>query len=141
MILNERNNMRRYRNISEVLDAVSKAETRKEKIEILRFNHSISLKQIFILAYHPDYNYIKIPEYQKIKNGMGMQMKNALKFLEFQIAKGGLKGRMAEKELLKILVSVTADEATVLEKVMKQDMQCGVGKGIAKKVWGKDLYK
>lgn len=133
--------MKRNRFISDTLDAVAKADKRKDKIEILQFNNSKQLKKIFRLAYHPDYSYIKIPEYKKIKNGMGMQILNALYFIENQLATGNLTGRMAERELLKILVSVTSEEATVLEMVLNKDMKCGVGKSIAKKVWGKDLYK
>lgn len=133
--------MKRYNTITKILDAVAEADTRKEKIDILTFNHSIQLKRVFRLAYHPDYNYIRIPEYQKIRNGMGMQFMKALDFLETKIAKGNLKGIGAKKELIKILVSVTAEEAEVIERIMKHDLKCGIGKGIAKKIYGKNLYK
>lgn len=133
--------MKRYRFISEVLNAVAKTKTRKEKIKILQFNNSMQLKKIFRLAYHPDFTYIKIPNYEKIENGLGMQLIAALQFIENHLTSGNLTGRIAERAVKNMLISVTAEEAEILEMVLKKDMQCGVGKSIAKKVWGKDLYK
>lgn len=132
--------MIRYRTVTEILDAVSKVSTRKEKIKILEYNNSAQLKKIFRLAYMPNYEYIKIPKYEKIKNGYGMQLNSALNFLENQIIRKNITGKSAENQLKTVLISVTAEQAGIIERIMNHDMQCGVGKGIAKKVW-KNLYK
>lgn len=61
--------------ISEILDEFTRANTRQEKIDVLRRNYSSSLRHVLEGAFHPNIRFVfeEVPQYKKgnIPDGMG----------------------------------------------------------------------
>jgi len=132
----------RYTHVKDVIDAVAATSSRKEKMTLLNdMKGDILVKEIFRSALDPYIIYdVGVPEYEKSVNGMGMHLLNVIKRLNGQLNSGQfggarLTGVYAERELLKMLVSLEYKDAEVVEMIIKKDLKCGIQWKSANRIW------
>lgn len=117
-----------------------KAEPSKNaKIEILkREKNNELLKRVIVATYNPYTQYYikKIPAYTPDAQDGWMTLDNALVMLE-DFSERRITGNDAQEHLVEILESVSADDAQVVERIIKKSLDCGMTESTANKVWPK----
>lgn len=124
--------------IYDILNTLSKTESNNKKLEILESHKSNTLLQdVFRLAYSRNIQFgiKKIPEYQKPIAIDRINLETALSFIENDLATRKFTGNEAISELTKVFQALHKDDAQVLARVIKRDLECGCSEGTANKVW------
>jgi ATP-dependent DNA ligase len=125
-------------NCNDILKSLAATSSRLEKEEILRKNSdNKDLKQVFFLALNPMINFYirKIPEYtSKSSTLRPMTLGWALTELN-RFSSREFTGNAAIAHLQTILKSLKEGDASVIEKVIKRDLRCGVSEATANKIW------
>jgi len=120
-----------------ILENLANNSSRLAKEAILFENKANEdLREIFRLAYDPFINFYirKIPFYKKNKNNND-NLKWALQELEHTLATRKKTGNEAIKHLIFILESCDEKSASIIERITKQDLRCGVGEPTINKIW------
>lgn len=116
---------------SEILDEFQKAETKQDRIAVLRKYDHKSFREFLVAAFHPHILYdIEPPKYRPAPEPAGlnftyldMEMNKLYRFVKMHPAKP--KDLTPEKQrslLVVILESLHKDEADLLVKVFKKDL-------------------
>ena len=124
--------------VFKILEQLSADNSRLAKEAILRQNASNDmLKETFRLAYDPMISYYirKIPNYNVGKAEAKAALGWAMQELEQQFATRNKTGNAAIDHLKFILESLDAQDASVIERIIKQDLRCGVGEPTINKIW------
>jgi hypothetical protein len=130
--------------VKEILDLIAATSSRNEKEDILRENaDNVVLRQVVFLALNPFRNFYirKIPQYTpadaRDPRISMISLEVALNSLDM-ITSRIYTGNKAIEFLARLLSNLAADDAKVLEYVIKKDLRCGVQRSTANKIW-KDL--
>lgn len=125
-------------NCNDILEALAATSSRLEKEAILRKNNdNADLKQVFFLALNPMVNFYirKIPEYtSRPAAARPMTLSWALSELN-RFSSREMTGNAAISHLQVVLSSLKESDASVIEKVIKRDLRCGVSEATANKIW------
>ena len=125
-------------NCNDILEALAATSSRLEKEAILRKNNdNADLKQVFFLALNPMVNFYirKIPVYTPRSSAMRpMTLSWALSELN-RFSSREMTGNAAISHLQVVLSSLKECDASVIEKVIKRDLRCGVSEATANKIW------
>jgi hypothetical protein len=117
---------------SEILDMFQKAETRKDKIAVLkRFEHP-TFKKFLDYAFNPEIKFdVEIPEYKSSHDPAGLNVM----YLDDELARvyrfivghpkraAGLTPKKQTELLLVILESLHKDEAELYVRMLKKDLK------------------
>jgi hypothetical protein len=124
--------------LPEVFERVSKKETVQERAYLLLKYETEPMKWYINALYNRDFTHLPIPEYTKSDKPAGvtfMTMKQAIPRLEAAL-KYNNKPHVVERNLLLVLETVTAEEAELIEKLLKGEKRInGVSKSVFKKAY------
>jgi len=126
------------KSIFNILEDLAADNSRLAKESILRKHASNDvLKNVFRLAYDPLISYYirKIPEYNPKVYIPVPTLTWAMNQLENEFATRKKTGNAAINHLTFILESLNAEDASVIERIIKQDLRCGVGEPTINKIW------
>ena len=124
--------------INAIFEQLAADSSRNAKIAILQRNSDNELlKRVIFLALDPFTQFYirKIPSYQPVTNGnKSITLKEALPFLDL-LSSRQKTGNEAIAHLQNLLMSVSADDAKVIERIISKDLKCGVSEGTVNAVW------
>ena len=123
--------------IYKILQELRATSSRLEKEAILKKNAKNDLlKQVVFLALDPYTQFYqrKIPDYKPAKKNQADTLGPVLDSL-LSLSSRQVTGNAAIEYLTKLLSSLTADDAKVLECVIQKDLDCGVQSCTANKIW------
>lgn len=124
-------------NINKILNELKSTSSRLEKEAILRKNSkNVLLMRVIHLALDPHTQFYqrKIPKYMPAKSNKADSLDSVLDSLD-SLSSRKVTGNAAIDFLAKLLGSLTADDAAVLERVIQKDLDCGVQISTANKIW------
>ena len=116
---------------SEILDLFNKAETRKQKIEVLKKHGDEAFKQFLFMAFHKNIKFdIEPPPYRPSNEPAGLnyaylriEMRKMYRFITNHPEKNpSLTADKQRQLLVVILESLHKDEAELLVKLFKKDL-------------------
>lgn len=122
--------------MKKIIEQLRATDSRNSKIDILTANSkNENIKRAFRLAYDKSITFglKKIPVYKTAFQLYTLEQ--ALDFLENDFATRKITGNKAVDTLRVILQNLTAEDAHIVECIIKSDMDCGVNKGIIDEVW------
>jgi ATP-dependent DNA ligase len=125
--------------VYDILDQLAADNSRLAKEAILTSNKdNADLKEAFRIALDPLISYYirKIPAYTKqakSKKSLSWAMQELLN----EFATRNVTGNAAIEHLTFVLESVNEKDASVVERIIKQDLRCGVSEATANKIWPK----
>jgi hypothetical protein len=117
---------------SEILEMFQKAETRKEKIEVLKRFGNPTFKEFLNFVFNPNIKFdVEIPQYKPSFDPAGLNMaylddeiKRVYRFIVDHPKRSGSLTSKKQKELLTILLeTLHKDEAEVYVKMLKKDLK------------------
>lgn len=124
--------------ILDILKLIAKTSSTNAKLAILK-THSDNelLKRVYRLTYHPQIQFgiKKIPFYDRQRSAPTTALSEALDFLEFRLAKREVTGNAAIELLSEMLCEMLSDDAEVITRIIKRDLECGASSTMANKVW------
>jgi len=124
--------------VFEILEALAADSSRLAKEAILQQHAGNDvLKNAFRLAYDPMISFYirKIPVYQSKVYIPVPTLYWAMNELEKEFATRKKTGNAAIEHLTYILESLNEKDASVIERIIKQDLRCGVGEPTINKIW------
>ena len=127
--------------VFEILKELQSNGSTNFKQEVLEKNkNNKCLKETIRLALDPDINFYikKIPHYSPAKKDIGIDLAKALNNIQ-NLSSRKYTGNAAIDYLKYILESLHPANASVIEKVIKRDLDCGFGKTISRRVFP-DLF-
>jgi len=116
---------------SEILELFSKAETRKQKLEVLKKNGDEAFKQFLFIAFHPNIKFdIEAPAYRPSTEPAGLnyaylriEMRKIYRFITNHPEKSPELSADKQRQLLVVILeSLHKDEAELLVKLFKKDL-------------------
>lgn len=116
---------------SEILEDFEKAQTKQEKIDVLRKNDHYFLREFFTIAMHPGIKIdVSIPEYKPSEDPAGLNhtyldqemRKMYLYMVGHPKRPVGLTPEKATKQLLVTLCALHKDEASLLVKMLQKNL-------------------
>ena len=125
--------------VYDILDQLASDNSRLAKEAILTSNkNNADLKEAFRIALDPLISYYirKIPAYTKQAKGK-KSLTWAMQELLNEFATRNVTGNAAIEHLTFVLESVNEKDASVIERIIKQDLRCGVSEATANKIWSK----
>ena len=125
--------------VYDILDQLASDNSRLAKEAILTTNkNNADLKEAFRIALDPLISYYirKIPAYTKQAKGK-QSLTWAMQELLNEFATRNVTGNAAIEHLTFVLESVNEKDASVIERIIKQDLRCGVSEATANKIWPK----
>jgi hypothetical protein len=123
--------------INEIFVRLAEEPGRNTKIEILKEHQDNELlKRVIFLALDPFTQFYirKIPEYTHAADNQADSLDSVISSLEV-LSSRAVTGNAAIEFLVKLLSSLRADDALVLERVISKDLKCGVSESTVNKVW------
>lgn len=123
--------------ISYILEEIAATSSTNAKEAILRREKDNKLlRAVFAAAYNPMVSYYikKIPEYQTGQVSPQLTLTEALDALG-DLSSRKITGNAAISTLGWILSNCNAENASVIEKIIKRDLRCGCSDSIASRVW------
>lgn len=124
--------------VYEILSLLANTSKTNAKIQILQENKdNAELKKAFERALNPTINYYikKIPKYQPLEETLTLTQ--GIQALS-QLSERKLTGNAGIEHLQWVLSKVSAENATIIERIVKRDLRCGVNTATVNKIW-KDL--
>jgi ATP-dependent DNA ligase len=122
--------------LKKILEQLRATDSRNSKIDILTSNKdNQDVKRAFHFAYDKTITFgiKKIPPYSTAFQMFTLSQ--ALDMLESEFMTRKVTGNKAIEQLKIILQNLTKDDAHVIECIIKNDMDCGVNKGIIDEIW------
>ena len=129
--------------VLDILNEISSTPSRLEKESILlREKDNQVLKKVFFLAYDSFTQFYqrKIPAYTPAQSNQADSLDAVLDSLSV-LSTRTITGNEAIEFLTKLLSSLVADDAKVLERVISKDLKCGASESTANKVWPNLIYE
>jgi ATP-dependent DNA ligase len=123
--------------ISTIFDSLAADNSRLAKEAILTANKdNKDLQRAIKLALDPLISFYirKIPEYNAIGSNT---LDSAMDQLQNEFCTRNVTGNAAIELLTNILGSLNEADASVIEKIIKKDLRCGVSEATANKIWPK----
>lgn len=123
--------------ILSILNELESTSSRLEKEAILkREKDNELLKQVFFLAYDPFTQFYqrKIPAYKPAASNQADTLSSVIPSLAM-LSTRQVTGNAAIEYLTKLLSSLIADDAKVLERIIAKDLKCGASESTANKIW------
>lgn len=123
--------------ILKILNALEATSSRLEKEAILKKNiDNELLKKVIFYALDPYTQFYqrKIPDYKPAKKNQADSLDSVLDSL-YNLSSRKVTGNAAIEFLTKLLSSLVADDAKVLERIIEKDLACGVQASTANKIW------
>jgi hypothetical protein len=124
--------------VNKIFEDLAATASRLEKEAILsKHKNNDDLKLAVKLALDPLINFYirKIPDYTPNTNNLGDNLDWAMEQLVDMLASREVTGNSAIEHLQYVLESVGADDALVIERIIKKDLRCGVSEATANKIW------
>ena len=124
-------------NINTFLESLAANNSRNFKIDQLNANSDNEvLREVVRLALDPFTNFYirKIPKYTPNTTSVNLNLKDAFPYL-YHLCNRLVTGNAAIEKLTQVLEMVSADDAKVLERIIKKDLMCGVSISTANAVW------
>lgn len=122
--------------ILDILNELAKTDSTNEKKAIMnREKDNELLKRVFRMTYSRRLNYgiKKWPYFDSVDSFYTIE--DGLDFLEQKLAPRELSGNDAISALVNLLKNMSPDDADVIIRVLKRDLECGTGTTIANKTW------
>jgi hypothetical protein len=116
---------------SEIMDKFEKAQTKEERLQILRRNGDERFKQFLIMSFNPYVKFdVQIPNYRPAVEPAGLnyayldtEMPKMYRFIEnHKLRPAGLTGKKQSSLLLVILESLHKEEAFLLVRMLRKDL-------------------
>lgn len=120
--------------ILNIIQSISETSSRNKKEEIItKHKDNDVLRAVFKAALDSTVTYgiKKLPVYVA---GGSMQLIDALAALD-DFAHRNVTGNAAIERLTNILSSLSADDATIIERIIGRDLRCGVSTSTVNKIW------
>lgn len=130
-------------NINEFLNDIAANASRNYKIEQLEANKSNTvLREVIRLTYDPFTQFYirKIPAYTPNTSSHAASLQSMLPAL-FDLSARIVTGNAAIEHLTRILEAVNADDAKVIERIIKKDLSAGFSESTANKVWSHLIHE
>ena len=124
-------------NLNKFFNDLAANNSRNFKLEQLEANvNNEVLRQVISLALDPFTNFYirKIPKYTPNTTSVNLNLKDAFPYL-YHLCNRLVTGNAAIEKLTQVLEMVSADDAKVLERIIKKDLMCGVSISTANAVW------
>ena len=124
-------------NLNKFFNELAADNSRNFKLDTLKANvHDVMLRQVISLALDPFTNFYirKIPSYKPNNTSTKLNLKDGLPYL-YQLCNRLVTGNAAIAKLTEVLEMVSADDAKVIERIIKKDLMCGVSISTANAVW------
>jgi len=124
-------------NLNKFFNELAADNSRNFKLDTLKANvNDVVLRQVISLALDPFTNFYqrKIPAYKPNHTSVNLNLKDAFPYL-YQLCNRLVTGNAAIDKLTEVLELVSADDAKVLERIIKKDLMCGVSISTANAVW------
>jgi len=124
-------------NLNKFFNELAADNSRNFKLDTLKANvHDVMLRQVISLALDPFTNFYirKIPSYKPNNTSTNLNLKDGLPYL-YQLCNRLVTGNAAIAKLTEVLEMVSADDAKVIERIIKKDLMCGVSISTANAVW------
>ena len=124
-------------NLNEFFNDLAANNSRNYKLEKLNANvNNEVLRQVISLALDPFTNFYvrKIPAYKPNTTSVNLNLKDGFPYL-YQLCNRLVTGNAAIAKLTEVLEMVSADDAKVIERIIKKDLLCGVSISTANAVW------
>lgn len=125
-------------NVLSILDKIAATSSRKEKEKILFESGDMTFKTVLLMAYNPLINYYikKIPQYEPADDPTYIAYSLPMALEQLKVLSDREKtGHDAIAFLKNLLEAVTPNDAIVLERVVLQDLRCGISDSTINKVW------
>jgi hypothetical protein len=116
---------------SEIVNKFEKAQTKEERLQVLRNNGDERFKQFLIMSFNPHVKFdVEIPNYRPAVEPAGLnyayldtEMPKMYRFIEnHRLRPAGLTGQKQKSLLLVVLESLHKDEASLLVKMLKKNL-------------------
>jgi hypothetical protein len=116
---------------SEIMEKFEKAQTKEERLQVLRKNGHDRFKQFLIMAFNPFIKFdVEVPNYRPSVEPAGLnftyldtEMQKMYRFIVNHPSRAKeLTGKKQTSLLLVVLESLHKDEAALLVKVIKKDL-------------------
>ena len=116
---------------SEIMGKFEKAQTKEERLQVLRNNGDERFKQFLIMSFNPHVKFdVDIPNYRPAVEPAGLnyayldtEIPKMYRFIEnHRLRPAGLVGKKQSSLLLVILESLHKDESALLVKMLKKDL-------------------
>lgn len=124
-------------NLNEFFNKLAADNSRNFKLDTLKANvNDVVLRQVISLALDPFTNFYqrKIPAYKPNKTSVNLNLTDGFPYL-YQLCNRLVTGNAAIDKLTELLEKVSADDAKVIERIIKKDLMCGVSISTANAVW------
>jgi hypothetical protein len=117
---------------SEILELFQKAETRKDKIEVLKRFGNPTFKEFLNYTFNPEVKFdVEIPQYKSSRDPAGLnltyfddELKRTYRFIVGHPKRAGSLTPKKQKELLTILLeTLHKDEADLYVKMLRKDLK------------------
>lgn len=128
--------------VYDIIVELASTDSLKEKEAILlKYKQNNLVKDVFRLTYSQKvkFHIKKIPEYEPKDESKTLQ--DALDFLENILGTRTLTGHAGIAGLKEVLESLCPKDAALVKRIIKRDLECGVGRSIPNKVWENLLPK
>ena len=123
--------------ILQILNELAATSSRLEKEAIIcREKDNVLLKRVYFLAYDPFTQFYqrKIPVYNPAQEHQADSLDSVLDSLAM-LSTRKVTGNAAIEHLTKLLSSLIASDAQVIERVIGKDLKCGASDSTANKIW------
>lgn len=124
-----------------IVELVSTDSLKEKEAILLKYKQNNLVKDVFRLTYSQKvkFHLKKIPEYEPKDESKTLQ--DALDFLENILGTRTLTGHAGIAGLKEVLESLCPKDAALVKRIIKRDLECGVGRSIPNKVWENLLPK
>ena len=123
--------------ILQILNELASTSSRLEKEAIIRREKdNMLLKRVYFLAYDPFTQFYqrKIPVYNPAQEYQADSLDSVLDSLAM-LSTRKVTGNAAIEHLTKLLSSLIASDAQVIERIIGKDLKCGASDSTANKIW------
>jgi hypothetical protein len=130
--------------VYEIIKDLEAEPSKNAKLEIIKANDSVLLRQFFLMALNPHMNFgiKKIPEYDKAYRSPGNDFDGGSLLGEamaqlYKLHNRELTGNAAIAFLKSMLESLSPEHADLIERIIRKEAGCGVSYKTVNKVWKK----
>lgn len=123
--------------INQIFEQVAADAGKIYKVDVLSAHaNNDTLKRVCFLALDPftQFHIRKIPKYTPVAANQADTLDSVLDSLAM-LSTRQVTGNTAIEYLTKLLSSLTAEDAKVIERVISKDLKCGASEGTVNKVW------
>lgn len=124
--------------ILSILDDIGSNTKRSRKEKVLQDNsNNETLKKVFWAAYNPELTFWVAAHPQVVDYAGTMTLLTAIDEILVNLATRKITGHAGIEFYRDVLAALSADDATVLRRIIDRDLRCGVGIPTINKIWKK----